>query len=449
MTETRQTQTERPEAPEPRIDTMAASRRRGITGLSRLQVTGIVFVVTGLAVAALLAPALPGDDVTFTLGLGDLAPSTTLDPPNATLGIGAVLVLLGAVGIADRWTRQWASAALLAAAVLLVPLVLVASLALSSRGQTNLLPLLIESLRLGTPIALGSLAGLWSERSGVVNIGIEGMMLAGAGIGFVAYGVMNSAQGGVPLYLAVVAAVVVGGLLGALHAMLCVTFRTDQIVSGVVINLLAIGVTAFLRRQVLLAGGVGSGQTLSSFEIPLLSDIPLIGPLFDGKPIFFSMFAIFVATQWVLFRTPWGLRVRSVGENPHAAETLGIDVIKTRYQAVIVGGLIAGLAGAWFSLETVGAFDNGMTNGAGFIALAALIFGKWRPWPAFGGAMLFGFAAALASRIQLLGVEVGGYPVPSPFLQSLPFIVTIVVLAGAIGRAIPPASVGIPYERPR
>ena len=444
------TKTDAPEAPEPQLDTIKASRRRGLTGLSRLEVTGIMFVLIGLAVAIFVVPALPGDDVTFDFGLGDLAPSFTFDPPNATMALAILLLLLGTVGIADRWTGRWASSALLIAAGLFVPLVLVISVALSSRGQTNLLPLLVESLRLGTPIALGSLAGLWSERSGVVNIGIEGMMLAGAGIGFVAYGVMNAAQGGVPLVAALAIAVAVGGLLGALHALLCVTFRTDQIVSGVVINLLALGVTAFLRRQVLLARGVASGETLPTWEIPFLSDIPVVGSqLFVGKPIFFGMFVIFIATQWLLFRTPWGLRVRSVGENPHAAETLGINVIKIRYQAVILGGLIAGLAGAWFSLETVGAFDNGLTNGAGFIALAALIFGKWRPWPAFGGAMLFGFASALGSRIQLLGVEVAGYPVPSPFLQALPFVVTVIVLAGAIGRAIPPAAVGVPYERSR
>jgi simple sugar transport system permease protein len=160
------------------------------------------------------------------------------------------------------------------------------------------------------------------------------------------------------------------------------------------------------------------------------------------------MFVVFALTQMVLYRTPWGLRVRSVGENPSAAETLGINVIRVRYQAVILGGLLAGLAGAWFSLETVGSFDDLMTNGTGFIALAALIFGKWRPWPSFAGAMLFGFANALGSRIGLLNVEIGGYPVPSQLLLALPYIVTIVVLAGAIGRATPPAAVGIPYERP-
>jgi len=181
-----------------------------------------------------------------------------------------------------------------------------------------------------------------------------------------------------------------------------------------------------------------------------LSSIPVVGQtLFTGKPIFFVMFIIFGLTRLTLFRTPWGLRVRAVGEKPHAAETLGINVIRTRYQSVILGGLIAGLAGAWFTLETVGSFEDLMTNGTGFIALAALIFGKWRPWPAFGGALLFGFSSALGSRIQLLGVEVSGFPVPSQFLQALPYVVTIVVLAGAIGRAVPPAADGVPFEPSR
>ncbi|MGH8898795.1 MAG: ABC transporter permease [Egibacteraceae bacterium] len=422
---------------------------RGRSRLSRREAIGSAYVVGGLLLAVRVAGALPGQDVRFAVGVGRGAPRIVLDPRGAVLGIGLLLAVLGAVAVAERWTRRAAGIALTAATASLVPLVLTCSLALSSSRQTNLVPLLAESLRLGTPIALGALAGLWSERSGVVNIGIEGMMLAGAGIGFVVYALLGG-SGGAPLWIAVVVAVATGGLLAALHAALCVTFRVDQIVSGVVINLLALGVTSFLRRQVLLPLGIGSARTLPEWSIPLLSQVPLIGqPLFTGKPIFFTMFALFVATQVVLLRTPWGLRVRSVGENPHAVETLGIDVLRIRYQAVILGGLIAGLAGAWLSLETVGSFDAGLVNGRGFIALAALIFGKWRPWGAFGGAMLFGFADALGTRIQFLGVTVGGHPVPSQFLQVLPFAVTIVVLAGAIGRATPPASVGIPYQRSR
>lgn len=424
------------------------SRRQGITGLSRLQLTGVVFALAGLATLIWVASALPGDDVTLTFGLGDVAPSLTLDPPNALRGIGALLTVAGLVAVAERWTQRWAGVALLLATILVVPYVLIAGVALSGQSQTNLLPLFAEALRRGTPIALGALAGLWCERSGVVNIGIEGMMLAGAGVGFVAYALWG-AGGGAALWGAVLVAVAVGGLLAAIHAVVSITFRTDQIVSGVAINLLAIGLTAFLRRQVLLPLGIGSAVTLPQVSLPLLSDLPLLGPLFVGKPIYFAMFVLFLVTSFVMFRTPWGLRVRAVGEQPHAAETLGVDVIKVRYQAVILGGLAAGLGGAWFSLETVGSFDDLMTNGTGFIALAALIFGKWRPWGAFGGAMLFGFSDALGTRLQLLGVEVGGYPVPSQFLQMLPYLVTIIVLAGAIGRAVPPAADGEPFERSR
>ena len=428
----------------------AMSRERGLTKLSRLQTLGIFFGILGVTLVTTVVGALPGEDVTFVFGLGDAAPRLPLDPPNAVLAIGVLFIIAALVALLDRWTGRYAGVALVVASVLFVPLVLICAIALSPTSQTNLLPLLAGSLRAGTPIALGALAGLWCERSGVVNIGIEGMMLAAAGVSFMTYAVQGGGQGGPWLWGGVLIAVLVGGVLGLLHAVLSVTFRTDQIVSGVAINLLAFGLTSFLRRQVLLPTGVNAGITLPDFSLPVLSDLPIVGPvLFSGQPIFFSMFVVVIATQIVLFHTPWGLRVRSVGENPRAADTLGINVIKVRYQAVIVGGLIAGLAGAWFTLETVGGFDNGMTNGKGFIALAAMIFGKWRPWGAFGGAMLFGFTEALGSRIQFLNVDVAGFPVPSQFLQVLPYVVTIIVLAGAIGRAIPPAADGIPYERPR
>jgi simple sugar transport system permease protein len=157
------------------------------------------------------------------------------------------------------------------------------------------------------------------------------------------------------------------------------------------------------------------------------------------------MYGVVFLTWMVMFRTAWGLRVRSCGEKPHAAETLGINVIKIRYQAVILGGFIAGLAGAWFSMESQSGFEDNMTNAAGFIALAAMIFGKWTPWGAFGGALLFGFARALGSRLQFLNVEVGDFGIPSEFFQSMPFVVTLIVVAGALGRAIAPAAEGQPY----
>jgi simple sugar transport system permease protein len=252
------------------------------------------------------------------------------------------------------------------------------------------------------------------------------------------------------LVAAIAVAVVSGMAIAALHALMTVTFRVDQIISGVAINLLALGVTGFLRSQIIIPGGVSSGKSTEPIALPLLSDVPILGrQLFTAKPIFFAMFVVVTLTGFTLFRTPWGLRIRSCGENPHAASTLGIDVIKTRYAAVIVGGAVAGLAGAWFSLETQGGFEDAMTNGTGFIALAALIFGRWRPGLAFAGALLFGFSRALGARMQILGVEIGDFSIPSEFWQMLPFVVTVVVVAGFVGRAVAPAAVGKPYARPQ
>jgi simple sugar transport system permease protein len=334
--------------------------------------------------------------------------------------------------------------------VLFIPLVLVLALALSTARETNVMQLLVESLRLGTPVALGAMAGLWSERSGVVNIGIEGMMLTSACTGFLAYAVAGDANTTWALWFGILVAVLTGGLLGLLHATLSVSFRVDQIISGVVINLLALGLTGFLRSEVLVDTGISSGVPTGKVALPLLSEIPIVGEqLFTSKPIFYAMLVIVATTAWVLFRSAFGLRVRAVGEHPHAAETLGIDPIRIRYKAVVIGGCIAGLGGAWFSMESQGGFQDNMTNGAGFIALAALIFGKWRPATAFAGAMLFGFTRALGSRLQILDVTIGDFSIPSEFLQSLPYVVTIIVVAGAIGRALAPAADGVPYERSR
>ena len=428
----------------------AKPERRGRPRLGHLGTIGVLFAFLGFVLVFRVTPAMPPDDIALVIGLGDGAPRLVLDPANLVLLIGIVFIVAGIVAVFERWTGRYAKVALVISAILFAPLVLVAAVGLSGQPQTNILPLVVESLRQGTPIALGALAGLWCERSGVVNIGIEGMMLTAACVGFIAYAVFGGGQDAAWLWLSVLIAVAAGGLMALLHAGLSVSFRTDQIVSGVAINLLAIGMTSFLRREVLLPTGVNAATTLPEISIPGLSSIPIIGEeLFSGKPIYLAMYVLYILSTVVLFRTRWGLRVRSVGEHPHAAETLGVNVIKIRYQAVVLGGLIAGLGGAWFSLETVGTFNNLMTGGTGFIALAAMIFGKWRPWSTLAGAMLFGFASALGTRVQLLNVEVGGYPVPSQFLQVLPYVVTIIVLAGAIGRAIPPAADGVPYERSR
>ncbi len=421
-----------------------------VTRLNRSQTISVVFGLVGAFLVAYVTPNTTDESRSFSFEPPPDDLTWTFSPAIVIATIGVVYLLTAALALVGARAERPARIALLTSGILFIPLVVTVALALSELTSTNVVQLLVESLRLGTPVALGAMAGLWCERSGVVNIGIEGMMLGSAGIGFLFYSQLGGANSVPWLWAAIGVAVVTGGLIAALHALMSVTFRVDQIISGVVVNLLALGITGFLRSEVIVPSGVTSGVPTADFGLPLLSQIPIVGDqLFTGRPIFFAMFVIVTASWWILFRTPFGLRVRSVGENPHAAETLGIDVIRTRYIAIIAGGCIAGLGGAWFSMESQGGFQDNMTNGTGFIALAALIFGKWRPWTAFGGAMLFGFTRALGSRLQILGVEVGDFEIPSEFWQSLPFVVTIVVVAGLIGRATAPAAIGQPFQRSR
>jgi ABC-type uncharacterized transport system permease subunit len=416
----------------------------------RRQMLGLIFGLVGLFLVGYVAGNLDPADKGLTFEPPPDPAKMIIDPPVTVTVIGIVFILTAVATFFERRSQRLASGALLLSTVLLVPLVVVVALALSQSGDTNVMQLGVESLRLGTPVALGAMAGLWCERAGVVNIGIEGMMLASACTGFTAYAVVGDASSTSALWLGIGVALATGGLIALLHALLSVSFRVDQIISGVVINLLALGMTGFLRSEVIVDTGISTGVPTGTITLPLLSDIPILGPqLFTNKPIFLAMFAVVAVTSFVLYRTRFGLRVRSVGENPHAAETLGIDPIKVRYRAVVIGGVIAGLAGAWFSLESQAGFQDNMTNGTGFIALAALIFGKWRPATAFAGAILFGFTRALGSRLQILGVTIGDFSIPSEFLQSLPYVVTIIVVAGAIGRATAPAADGVPYERSR
>lgn len=422
--------------------------------LSRRQTIGVLFGLLGVYLVGFVAPSLNAADKTLLFEppkLGDTGQlKLVFDPAIAVSTFGTIFILAGLATFFERRWKRVANGALLVATLCFIPLVVVLALALSETSSTNVVQLLVESLQLGTPIALGAMAGLWCERSGVVNIGIEGMMLTAAATGFMTYAVFGDASSTPVLWLSVGVAILTGGLIALLHALLCVTFRVDQIISGVVINLLALGLTGFIRSEVIVPTGVAIGIPTPEVALPGLSQLPILGDqLFTAQPIFFSMFAVVAVTSLVLFRTRFGLRVRSVGENPHAAETLGIDVIRVRYRAVVIGGLVAGLAGAWFSLESQAGFEANMTNGTGFIALAALIFGKWRPGTAFAGAMLFGFTRALQTRLQILKVSIGDFEIPSEFWQSLPYVVTIIVVAGAVGRATAPAADGVPYERSR
>lgn len=418
---------------------------------SRIRITRSRSVgLAQILLALLLTRSLEGLDPTIntilTLEPGPIDQVARITVP--TLPFTLVMIVLffvsGALAIAavQRLSRITIGLQFLCG-VLLIPMMLVLA---AAGGSTNITTMVAESLRLATPLAIGAMAGIWCERSGVINIAIEGMMLFGACFGFTALFFMRNLvtpdQVLSVQILAVLIAVGIGGLVALLHAWLSITFRTDQIISGTVINILAIGTTSFIRFQYLQSTEAGT-VILPNVPIPLLSEIPIVGPaLFNKQPIFYMMFVIIILTHVILFYTRWGLRVRAVGEHPHAADTLGIKVNWTRWINVFIAGMIAGLAGAWFSLEATGRFNDTMTRGAGFIALAAMIFGKWTPFGAFGGAMLFGFADALGTRFQIMDV-----PVPVQFLQMVPYVVTIIVLAGFIGRAIPPKAIGKPYVK--
>lgn len=417
---------------------------REMLHITRTGVFSLLFIVIGAWILLSAPQTIPGDAVT-TLTL-DRAGRQGIPVPTVpfAVAVGLLYVAGGIVGLIpnprlSRLKFIW----LLVNGILIIPTVLVI---IAAGGRTNIVVMLQESLRLSTPIVLGALAGLWCERSGVVNIAIEGMMLTGAALGFVSYTLILSSGLSLQTPHAQAAAVLIsvlsGGVMAALHAWLSIKFKTNQVVSGTVINILAIGLTSYLRLEVLVNADAGRA-TLQTVPIPLLSQIPVVGEVFfTGKPIFYGMFILLVVTHVVLYYTRWGLRTRAVGENPHAADTLGVNVIRNRWINVIIGGMIAGFAGAWFSLETSGSFDDQMTAGRGFIALAALIFGKWTPIGAFGGGMLFGFSDALGQRFQFLGVQV-----PPQFLQMVPYLVTLVVLAGLIGKSTGPKASGIPYEK--
>ena len=299
-----------------------------------------------------------------------------------------------------------------------------------------LAPLLQSTVRNATPLVFAALGGLFSERSGVVNIGLEGLMLISAFAGVVGAYFSGSALIGLCTALG-------AGLSFALiHALMCVTFEADQIISGTAINLLAIGGTGFLMVEVFGAGGTSPRvESFESVAIPLLSDIPILGPaLFDQSILVYLMYALVPITYFVVFRTPFGLRLRATGEVPEAVDTAGVSVPRMRYLGVGLSGLLAAMGGAYLSMGILSAFTENMTGGRGFIALAALIFGRWNPIGAAGAALLFGFALAITFQVNQEAV-------PIEFIEMIPALLTIVALAAFGGRAIAPAAIGKPYRK--
>jgi len=318
----------------------------------------------------------------------------------------------------------------------------------------TLLLTLDATLRVSTPLILAAMAGLFSERAGVVDIGLEGKMLAAA---FAAASV--AAVFGSP-WLGLVAAIVASCCLALLHGFATITHRGDQIVSGVAINILAAGLTIILGLAWFHQGGLtpalNNESRFLSLTLPYaeqLAFMPVLGPIYkeliSGHNILvYVAFGIVPLVWWVVFRTRFGLRLRAVGENPKAVDTAGLSVIKLRYQALIVGGILCGIAGAYIGTAYNAQFTRDMTAGQGFIALAALIFGKWRPLTVMLACLLFGFLDALAVRLQ--GVQIEGFGViPVQLIEAAPYILTVVLLAGFIGRAIPPKAVGTAYVKER
>lgn len=315
---------------------------------------------------------------------------------------------------------------------------------MTSGTSLNITGMLQSMLTSATPLTLGAMAGILCERVGIINIAIEGMMLWGAFTAVAAASAFDS------MWMGLLAASLVGGLMAGLHAILSIRYKVDQIISGTVINILAAGGTRFLKLRLLQPAGMNTPGHFEPVQIPYLADIPIIGPiLFDNQPTVLIMLLLVVVVNFAIFFTPWGLRMRACGEHPRAADTVGVHVNRMRYISVILGGLIAGIGGAYFSLGEVGSFEDNMTRGQGFVALAAMIFGNWNPTGGFLAALLFGFADALQVKMQILEPVLPfiNQSIPPEFLQMAPFILTIIVVAGVVGRVMPPAAEGQPYEK--
>ena len=292
---------------------------------------------------------------------------------------------------------------------------------------------LASALRHSTPLVLGALCGLIGERSGIINIGIEGQMLMAAFLSFITSSFTNS------IGMGILVGLLTGALLGLLLAFMSVTLKVDQIIGGTVINILALGITGYFYQ----AGLTTSGK-LQPINIPILSEIPIIGRVFfSNPPITYMTIILVFVVHYVLFYTKWGLRTRAVGEHPRAADTVGVNVFNIRYINTVIAGAIGGLAGAFLTLEAVGSFERAMTNGRGFVALAVMIFGKWTPLGSWGAALLFGLATAMQTQLQFAGT----INIPHQFIGMIPYVLTIAVLAGFVGRSRPPAAEGVVYEK--
>ena len=405
-------------------------RKRGIITMAVLALFG--FTVFGL----LPKEGLP---VTYSFVLGNewiFVKEWLVNSKTGALGfsIASILaVLLATLQFRARKTSRFASG-------LFAATFLMSFLCWAAAGKfIPFTGLLQGALLLSVPLIFGAMAGVLSERSGVINIAIEGQLLAGAFMsGVIASLTQNT-------WLGLLIAPFAGAAISWLLAVFAIKYGIDQVVLGFVLNVLVIGLTNFLYKKLLIPYQTtwNSGGTFAPIEIPLLSKIPVIGPIFFSQSIIvYLMYVVVIVIHIALFKSRWGLRTRSVGEHPTAAESVGIDVNKIRFRNVVIAGAVAGLGGAFFTLGAVGAFNKEMTAGKGFIALAALIFGRWSPMGAVAAALIFGFADNLQGLLTITGT-----PIPSEFMLMAPYIATIIAVSGFVGKVRAPAADGIPYKR--
>ena len=407
-------------------------------GQTRQRVLGITYLVLAAIIAVFFTNVPDGAVSTFSLNLG---PNPAVKLPDLVLPsattcwiLAAFCAFSGAVQLVRGFGTRWAIVLGLVALAFTF-----AFLVWATAGKSvSFVGILQATVARATPITFAAISGLLCERAGVVNIAIEGMLLAGAFAGAVAGSIFQNP------WMGVLAAALVGAALAWVLAVLAIRYFVDQIIAGTVINIFSLGITSFLGARVLQTNAdLNNPPRLLPVAIPVLSDIPIIGPvLFNHNVFVYGMFLLVIAVHVGLFYTRWGLRVRSVGEHPRAADTVGINVLRTRYTNVVLAGMVAGIGGAYLTIGSTGSFDQNMSAGRGFIGLAAMIFGGWNPFGAFFASLIFGFADSLQARLSILAV-----PIPSEFLLMTPYLVTIVVVAGVVGRVRAPAADGKPYRK--
>ena len=402
--------------------------------------TPVLFGVFAVLIALLPLLKPRAGDTTFRLAVdSDFAKLPELTAPSDTITWVTVVLMLVGAGYAAWCARSGRRTPLWLVAVYGVA-AMTGFLAWAAADETvPVIGLLAGALALAVPLVFGALGGVLGERAGVVNIAIDGQLLFGA-FGAALIGSVTGSP-----WIALLAAMFAGALVALVLGVFAITYYVDQVIVGVVLNVLVIGITSFMFSQVLApnAATLNSPPRFERIPIPLLGEIPIVGPILFRQTILVYLMYIAVAViSWALYRTRWGLRVRAVGEHPMAADTVGIKVNLTRYRTVLLAGLIAGAGGATYTLVSVSQFNRELTGGAGYIALAAVIFGKWDPIRATLAALLFGFAQNLQSVLSVIGS-----PVPSQFMLMLPYVVTIFAVAGLVGRSRPPEADGIPYRK--